>query len=108
MKATRQSFRAWNDFMFLKDLIVHFNIEGDFPQHLLEESFNEVFLKGKFFECENGYKIVAETRKNITHTMILNPDDEFPIIVISKRPNGALNGIKFSRIEGKLEYVDRL
>ena len=94
--------------MLFKDLVNYFNIGDEFPQYLLDESFSEVFLKGDFSKKDGNYKIVAKTQKKVIHTMIIKPDDEFPLIVISKLPNGALNGIKFGRTKENMIYIDGL
>ena len=94
--------------MLFKELIDHFKIDEEFPPYLLDESFNDVFRNGEFIKTDKNYKIVAETRKRITHTMIITPGDEFPVIVISELPTGALNGVKFGTEKGSLVYIDEL
>lgn len=94
--------------MLFKELLNHFKIDEEFPSYLLDESFNDVFLDGEFTETDKNYKIVAKTRKKITHTMIIAPGDEFPVIVISELQTGALNGVKFGREKGSLVYIDEL
>ena len=85
--------------MILKDLLNHFEIDGDFPEYLLGQTFNEVFLDGELSLEDNVYKIVVTTRQNVTHQLFIEPDGEFPVIVLSELPNGLLNGMKFPRTE---------
>ena len=33
--------------MILKDLMIHFSIDEDLPEYLLNQTFNKVFLDGK-------------------------------------------------------------
>ncbi|WP_407374190.1 hypothetical protein [Methanobrevibacter sp.] len=94
--------------MLFKELLNHFSIDEEFPDYLLDESFNKIFLDGDFSKIDNSYKIEITTRQDVTHTMIINPQDEFPVIVISKLPNGRLNGIKFGRSKGQLAYINEI
>ncbi|WP_405303960.1 hypothetical protein [Methanobrevibacter sp.] len=94
--------------MILKELLDHFNIDESFPDYLLDESFNEVFLEGDLSKTDNCYKIEIKTRQDVIHTMYLNPDDDFPVKVMSKLPNGKLNGIKFGQTKDDLTFVNRL
>ena len=94
--------------MIFRDLLSHFNINESFPDYLLDESFNEVFLEGDLSKTDNSYKIEIKTRQDVVHTMYLNPDDDFPVKVISKLPNGKLNGIKFGREKDDLTFVNEL
>ena len=57
--------------MILRDLLKHFNIEESFPEHLLEQSFNKVFLDGELSKSDNNYKIVVTTRQDVTHQLFL-------------------------------------
>ncbi|WP_296797108.1 hypothetical protein [uncultured Methanobrevibacter sp.] len=91
--------------MILKELLDYFNIDVDLPKYLYEESFNEVFLKGELSKTNNTYKIVIETRKDVIHTMIIDPGDDYPVVISSILPNGKTNGIKFGRISGDLIYI---
>lgn len=91
--------------MILRDLLSHFNIEVSLPEYLYEETFNEVFLKGELSKSNNSYKIVIKTQKDVTHTMIINPEDDYPVIVSSLLPNGKTNGTKFGRIKGDLKFI---
>lgn len=92
--------------MFFKELLAHFKINEEFPDYLLEESFNGIFLEGDFSKTDNSYKIEITTRQDVTHTMIISPQDEFPVTVISKLPNGLKNGIRFGHLEGQLVYIN--
>ena len=94
--------------MILRDLLKHFNINESFPDYLLDESFNEVFLDGDLSKTDNSYKIEIKTRQDVIHTMYLNPDDDFPVKVMSKLPNGKLNGIKFGHEKDDLTFVNEL
>lgn len=94
--------------MMLKELLNHFSIDEEFPDYLLDESFNEVFLDGDLSKTDNDYKIVVKTRQDVIHSMYLNHDDEFPVIVMSELPNGKLNGIKFGLRKDDLTFVNKL
>ena len=91
--------------MILKNLLDYFNIDVDLPEYLYEESFNEVFLKGKLSKVDNTYKIVIETRKDVIHTMIINPLDDYPLTIISTLPNGKSNGTKFGKTKDDLKFI---
>ncbi len=93
--------------MILKDLINHFEIKETFPNYLLEQTFNEVFLDGEFSKNDNSYKIEVTTRQDVTHQMFLNPSAEFPVIILSKLPNGNLNGIKFGHKKDDVVYINK-
>lgn len=90
--------------MILKELLDYFNIDVILPKYLYEETFNEVFMKGNLSKTDYGYVIVAETRKDVTHTMIITPDDDYPVIISSLLPNGRTNGCKFG-MNGDLVYI---
>ena len=94
--------------MIFKDLLNHFSIDESFPEYLLDESFNEVFLDGDLSRTDNNYKITIKTRQNVVHTMYINPDGDFPVIVMSELPNGKLNGIKFGHTKDDLTFIDNL
>ena len=94
--------------MIFKDLLNHFNIDESFPDYLLDESFNEVFLDGDLSKTDDAYKIEIKTRQDVIHTMYLNPDDDFPVKVMSVLPNGKLNGIKFGQTKDDLTFVNKL
>ena len=94
--------------MILKDLLSHFHIEDEFPEYLYEQTFNEVFLDGELSREDNRYKIVITTRQDVTHQMFLNPQDEFPVVILSELPNGLLKGMKFGRVKGQVTYINGL
>ena len=94
--------------MILEDLLKHFNIEESFPDYLLEQSFNKVFLDGDLSKIDNNYKIVVKTRQDVTHQLFLKPDEEYPVIVLSELPNGQLNGMKFGLTEDDVVYINKL
>jgi hypothetical protein len=94
--------------MLFKDLIDHFDIQGDFPDYLLEQTFNPIFLDGDFSKLDNNYKIVVTTRQNVTHQMFIKPDDDYPITIMSELPNGSLNGMKFGRTADDVAYINKL
>lgn len=94
--------------MILKDLLDHFKINEVFPDYLLNQSFNAIFLDGDFEKTENSYKIVVKTRQNVTHQLFLNPADEYPVTVMSELPNGSLNGMKFGQTADDVAYINKL
>ena len=94
--------------MILRELLNHFDIDESFPDYLLDESFNEIFLDGDLSKIDNTYKIEIKTRQDVTHTMYLNPNDDFPVKVMSKLPNGKLNGIKFGNKKDDLTFINKL
>lgn len=91
--------------MILKDLLNYFDIDVILPEYLYDESFNDVFLKGEVIKENNKYEIVAETRKEVIHTMIINSDDDYPVVISSELPNGKTNGVKFPKVKGDLTYI---
>ncbi len=91
--------------MILRELLDYFDIDIDLPPYLYDERFNEVFKEGQLSKINDCYKIVIETRKDVIHTMIINSDDDFPVVISSELPNGAKNGIKFGRSKGELVYI---
>ncbi len=91
--------------MILSELLDYFDINIDLPPYLYDEQFNEVFKEGKLSKINDCYMIVIETRKDVIHTMIINSDDDFPVVISSELPNGAKNGIKFGRGKGELVYI---
>ena len=91
--------------MILKDLLAYFDINVDLPEYLYEESFNEVFMKGELSKANNVYKIVIKTQKEVIHTMIIDSDSDFPVIISFELPNGAKNGIKFGKNKDDLKYI---
>ena len=90
--------------MILRDLLSHFNIEVSLPDYLYEETFNEVFMKGEVSKTADTYKIIIETQKDVTHTMIINQNSDYPVVISSLLPNGRKNGIKFGQIKGDLKF----
>ena len=94
--------------MILKDLLEYFDIEESFPDYLLEQTFNKIFLDGDLSKSDNSYMIVVKTRQDVTHQMFLKPDEEYPVIIMSELPNGSLNGMKFGRSEDDVKYVNEL
>lgn len=94
--------------MILGDLLDHFEIREKFPDYLLNQRFNEVFLDGDLTIENNTYKIEITTRQNVTHQMFLRPDGDFPVVIMSVLPNGKLNGMKFGLSEGDVAYVNEL
>ena len=94
--------------MNLKDILDHFDINESFPDYLLEQSFNKVFLDGDLSKTDNNYKIVVKTRQNVTHQMFLKPNEDYPVIILSELPNGLLNGMKFGLTEDDVAYINKL
>lgn len=92
--------------MQLKEILDHFNIDVELPDYLYSESFNEIFCDGEVEIDDGSYKISIKTRQNVTHNMIIKPDDETPITIISKLPSGLLNGVKFGQVKGDVTYTD--
>ena len=94
--------------MILKDILEYFDINESFPDYLLEQSFNKVFLDGDLSKTDNNYKIVVKTRQNVTHQMFLKPNEDYPVIILSELPNGLLNGMKFGLTEDDVAYINKL
>ena len=94
--------------MMLKDLLAYFKISEEFPDYLLEQTFNEVFLDGDLTIENNNYKVVVTTRQDVTHQMFLNPGDDYPVVIMSVLPNGNLNGMKFGQSESDVKYINKL
>lgn len=94
--------------MIFKDLLEYFGIEESFPDYLLEQTFNKVFLEGEFTKVDNNYKIVVTTRQNVTHQMFIKPDEEYPVIIMSELPNGSLNGMKFGQTKDDEVFINEL
>ena len=94
--------------MILKDLLEHFKIEESFPDYLLEQSFNKIFLDGDLSKIDDAYKIVIKTRQGVTHQMFLKPHEDYPLIILSELPNGSLNGMKFGLTEDDVAYISKL
>lgn len=94
--------------MIFKELLEHFEIDDNFPDYLMDESFNEIFLEGDLSREDYGYKISIRTRQNVTHSMYIAPDSDFPLKVMSELPGGKLNGIKFGRSKDDLTFINKL
>lgn len=94
--------------MIFKDILNHFQINETFPDYLLEQTFNEVFLDGDLSFENNQYKLVVKTRQNVTHQMFIRPNDEYPVIIMSELPNGSLNGMKFGQKKDDVIYINKL
>lgn len=94
--------------MIFKDVLAHFNIEGDFPEYLYEQTFNKVFLDGELSKTDNNYEIVVRTRQDVTHHMYIKPGEEFPVIIMSELPNGRLNGLKFGQTKDEEIPISKL
>ena len=94
--------------MILRDLLKHLDIEESFPDYLLEQSFNKVFLDGELSKSDNNYKIVVKTRQDVIHQLFLKPDEDYPVIVLSELPSGLLNGMKFGLTEDDVAYINGL
>ena len=94
--------------MILRDLLKHFDIKESFPDYLLEQSFNKVFLDGELSKSDNNYKIVVKTRQDVIHQLFLKPDEDYPVIVLSELPSGLLNGMKFGLTEDDVAYINGL
>lgn len=94
--------------MIFEELLEYFGIEESFPDYLLEQTFNKVFLEGEFTKVDNNYKIVVTTRQNVTHQMFIKPDEEYPVIIMSELPNGSLNGMKFGQTKDDEVFINEL
>ena len=91
--------------MILRELLDYFEIDVDLPEYLYGHPFNEVFLKGDLSKKSNSYNITVETRKDVTHTMIIAPGDAYPVVISSILPNGKTNGTKFGQSEDDLLFI---
>ncbi|ALT69270.1 hypothetical protein sm9_1490 [Methanobrevibacter millerae] len=91
--------------MILRELLDYFEIDVELPEYLYENPFNEVFLKGNLSKNSNSYDITIKTRKDVTHTMIINPGDSYPVVILSILPNGKTNGTKFGQSEDDLLFI---
>ena len=94
--------------MIFQDVLNHFNITGDFPDYILNQTFNKVFLDGDLEVNNSSYKISITTRQNVTHQMFIDEGNEFPVIILSKLPNGRLNGVKFPKNSEEVVYINQL
>ena len=91
--------------MIFKDILTHFDIVGQFPEYLLDQTFNEVFLDGDFSKVDNSYKIVVTTRQDVAHQMFIRPGDDYPVVIMSRLPNGSSNGMKFGTTKDDVRYI---
>lgn len=94
--------------MIFRDILNHFDIDGEFPEYLLDQSFNRIFLDGNLIAEGDTYRIEITTRQNVTHRLYINPNDEFPVTVLSELPNGSLNGMKFGKSSKDVKYINGL
>ena len=94
--------------MILKDLMIHFSIDEDLPEYLLNQTFNKVFLDGKLTKEGNTYEIAVTTRQDVTHHLFIKPGEEFPVIIMSELPNGRLNGLKFGQTKDEEIPINKL
>ena len=94
--------------MIFSELLNHFKIDEEFPEYLLDQTFNDVFIDGNLSKIDENYKIVVKTRQNVTHQMFIMPNDSYPVTILSKLPNGLLNGMKFGRTRDDVTYINKL
>ena len=94
--------------MIFKDILNHFDISEEFPDYLIDQSINEVFLDGNFSKIDDAYKIEITTRQDVTHQMFIRPGDDYPVVIMSRLPNGSLNGMKFGLTEDDVSYINEL
>ena len=94
--------------MIFQEVLEYFNIEESFPDYLLEQTFNQVFLDGELSKIGNHYKIVVTTRQDVTHQMFIKPQDDYPVVIMSILPNGNLNGMKFGQTKDDVKYINKL
>lgn len=94
--------------MIFQELLEYFNIEESFPDYLLDQTFNQVFLDGELSKIDNHYKIVVTTRQDVTHQMFIKPQEDYPVVIMSILPNGNLNGMKFGQTKDDVEYINKL
>ena len=94
--------------MILKDLLDYFKIDESFPDYLLEQSFNKVFLDGDLSKTDDSYKIAVKTRQDVTHQKFLKLQEDYPVIILSELPNGSLNGMKFGLTKEDVVYINKL
>ena len=94
--------------MIFSELLNHFKIDEEFPEYLLDQTFNDVFIDGNLSKIDENYKIVVKTRQNVIHQMFIKPNDAHPVTILSKLPNGLLNGMKFGRTRDDVTYFNKL
>lgn len=94
--------------MIFSELLNHFKIDEEFPEYLLDQTFNDVFIDGNLSKIDENYKIVVKTRQNVIHQMFIKPNDAHPVTILSKLPNGLLNGMKFGRTRDDVTYINKL
>ncbi len=94
--------------MIFQEILEYFNIEESFPDYLLDQTFNQVFLDGELSKIDNHYKIVVTTRQDVTHQMFIKPQEDYPVVIMSILPNGNLNGMKFGQTKDDVEYINKL
>ncbi|WP_305553469.1 hypothetical protein [Methanobrevibacter sp. V74] len=108
MVPIRVNFQAWNEMMIFEELLNHFEIRETFPNYLLNQTFNDVFLEGDITKKDNIYEITVTTRQDLTHMMFIKPREEFPVVIMSILPNGLLNGMKFGQNKGDEIPINKL
>lgn len=94
--------------MIFSELLNHFKIDEEFPEYLLDQTFNDVFIDGNLSKIDENYKIVIKTRQNVIHQMFIKPNDAHPVTILSKLPNGLLNGMKFGRTRDDVTYINKV
>ena len=94
--------------MIFSELLNHFKIDEEFPEYLLDQTFNDVFIDGNLSKIDENYKIVIKTRQNVIHQMFIKPNDAHTVTILSKLPNGLLNGMKFGRTRDDVTYINKL
>lgn len=94
--------------MIFSELLNHFKIDEEFPEYLLDQTFNDVFIDGNLSKIDENYKIVVKTRQNVIHQMFIKPNDAHPVTILSKLPNGLLNGMKFGRTRDDVTYINKV
>ena len=94
--------------MIFSELLNHFKIDEEFPEYLLDQTFNDVFIDGNLSKIDENYKIVIKKRQNVINQMFIKPNDAHPVTILSKLPNGLLNGMKFGRTRDDVTYINKL
>lgn len=62
-------------------------------------------MKGNLSKINDIYKIAVKTQKDVIHTMLIDSDDNYPVTILSKLPNGRTNGTKFGQSSSDLVYI---